>query len=134
MLIVMVPILINKDVSEPRYNGFKIHCLKLQLISHRHHAKPENKMWSSCYQGTQGKRKRQTHKQLIITYWAESNKADMMLAKALKYKLIVKLDIHKNINAYIKVWHLPFYISEISFNPILAPTERVLKAYLHVCQ
>lgn len=55
-----------------------------------------------------------------------------MLAKALKYKLIVKLDIHKNINAYIKVWHLPFYISEISFNPILAPTES-LKAYLHVC-
>lgn len=54
----------------------------------------------------------------------------MMLAKALKYKLIVKLDIHKNINAYIKVWRLSFYFSEISFNPILAPTERVLKAYL----
>ena len=100
MLIAVVPILINKDVSEPSYNGFKIHCLKLQLISHRHHAKPGNKMWSSCHQGTQSIRKRQTHKQLIITYWAESNKADMMLAKALKYKLIVKLDIYKNINLY----------------------------------
>ena len=111
MLIAMVPILINKDVSEPSYNGFKIHCLKLQLISHRHHTNPGNKMWSSCHQGTQSIRKRQIHKQLIITYWAESNKADMMLAKALKYKLIVKLDIYKNINTYIKVWHLSFYIS-----------------------
>ena len=60
-------------------------------------------MWSSCYQGTQGIKKRQRHKQSIITYWASSNKADMMLAKALKYKLIVKLDIHKNINAYISL-------------------------------
>lgn len=67
------------------------------------------------------KGKRQTHKQLIITYWA--NKADMMLAKALKYKLIVKLDIHKNINAYIKVWHLYIH-SEISFNPITCTPQR----------
>lgn len=31
----------------------------------------------------------------------------------------------------IRVWHLPFYISEISFNPICAH-RKVLKAYLHV--
>ena len=35
MLIVMVPILINKNVFEPSYNEFEIHGLKLQLVLHQ---------------------------------------------------------------------------------------------------
>ena len=35
MLIVMVPILINKDAFEPSYNDFKIHSLKPQLLLHQ---------------------------------------------------------------------------------------------------
>ena len=36
MLIVMVPILINKDVFEPSYSDLKIHSPKLQLQLHLH--------------------------------------------------------------------------------------------------
>ena len=32
VLIVVVPILINKDVFEPSYNDLKFHCLKPQLL------------------------------------------------------------------------------------------------------
>ena len=35
VLIVMVPILMNKDVFEPSYNWLKIHSRKLQLIFHQ---------------------------------------------------------------------------------------------------
>ena len=35
MLIVMVPILINKDVFEPSYSDLKIHSPKLQLHLHQ---------------------------------------------------------------------------------------------------